>query len=78
MNSPQLNNAAMLTPILKAGNPPAKVIEQLFLASLSRRPTQPELRRTLALVHKYHNEPRQAYADILWALLNSSEFTLNH
>jgi len=78
MNSPQLNNAAMLTPILKGGTPPAKVIEQLFLASLARRPSQAEFRRTLALVQKYHDEPRQAYADILWALLNSSEFTLNH
>jgi hypothetical protein len=78
MNSPQLNNASMLGPILKDGKPAEQVVEHLFLATLSRRPTQPELDRSLALVRKYSNESRQAYADILWALLNSSEFTLNH
>jgi hypothetical protein len=78
MNSPQLNNASMLGPILKSGKPPAGVVEYLYLATLSRRPTPHELNRTLALVRKYRNQPRQAYADILWALLNSSEFTLNH
>jgi hypothetical protein len=78
MNAPRLNNASMLAPILKAGKSPAKIVEQLYLATLSRRPTSHELNRTLALVRKYPKEPRQAYGDILWALLNSSEFTLNH
>ncbi|HEY7428923.1 MAG TPA: DUF1549 and DUF1553 domain-containing protein [Gemmataceae bacterium] len=78
MNSPQLNNAAMLNPILKAGKTPEQVVEHLYLATLSRRPTRPELDRTLSLVRKYPDEPRQAYGDILWVLLNSSEFTLNH
>jgi hypothetical protein len=78
MNSPQLNNTTMLTPILKSGKTPEQVVEHLYLTTLSRRPTAHELQRTLALVHKHADEPRQAYGDILWALLNSSEFTLNH
>jgi hypothetical protein len=78
MNSPQLNNLAMLGPILKSGKTPRQIVEHLYLAALSRRPTPHELERTLALVHKHANEPRQAYGDILWVLLNSSEFTLNH
>ncbi len=78
MNAPRLNNAAMLTPVLKAGKTPAEIVAHLYLSTLSRRPTPHELDRTLALVHKYADEPRQAYGDILWALLNSSEFTLNH
>jgi hypothetical protein len=78
MNAPRLNNAAMLTPILRAGKPPVQVVEHLYLATLSRRPNGHELNRTLALVRKHADQPRQAYADILWALLNSSEFTLNH
>jgi hypothetical protein len=28
-------------------------------------------------IHK-QPDPRTAYSDIVWALLNSSEFTLNH
>jgi hypothetical protein len=78
MNSPQLNNASMLNPILKAGKTPEQVVEHLYLATLSRRPTRHELDRTLSLVRKYSDEPRQAYGDVLWVLLNSSEFTLNH
>jgi hypothetical protein len=78
MNGPQMNNAAMLTPILRSGKSPAQVVEHLYLATLSRRPTGHELNRTLALVRKHPDQARQAYADILWALLNSSEFMLNH
>jgi hypothetical protein len=78
MNAPMLNNAAMLTPLLKEGKSPPEIIEHLYLATLSRRPTPHERQRTLALVHKYPKEARKAYADVLWALLNSSEFMLNH
>ncbi len=55
-------------------------IETLFLAALSRKPREPEL----ALMKKYvdtggpANDPDKALADVFWALLNSSEFLLNH
>jgi hypothetical protein len=78
MNSPQLNNAALLTPLLKSGKTPAQVVEHLYVTTLSRRPTPAETDRLTAYVGKHQGEPRQAYADVLWALLNSSEFTLNH
>ncbi|HZV06388.1 MAG TPA: DUF1549 and DUF1553 domain-containing protein [Gemmataceae bacterium] len=78
MNSPQLNNASMVAPLLKSGKAPRQIVEHLYLATLSRRPTQHEMQRSLALVRKHGDEPRQAYGDILWVLLNSSEFTLNH
>jgi hypothetical protein len=78
MNSPQLNNTAMLAPLLKSGKTPEQMVEHLYLATLSRRPTDQEMQRTLVLVRKHADEPRQAYGDILWVLLNSSEFTLNH
>jgi hypothetical protein len=78
MNSPQLNNAGMLNPILKSGKTPEQIVEHLYLATLSRRPARHELDRTLSLVRKYQDDSRQAYGDILWVLLNSSEFTLNH
>lgn len=78
MNSPQLNNMSMLAPLLKSGKSPEQIVEHLYMTTLSRRPTAHELQRTLALVRKHEKEPRQAYGDILWVLLNSSEFTLNH
>ncbi len=78
MNAPMLNNAAALTPILQSGGTAEQIVDRLYLTVLSRRPTGHERDRCLALVRKHDDEPRQAYGDILWVLLNSSEFTMNH
>jgi hypothetical protein len=78
MNAPPLNNAGLLDPILKSGKDPEQVIAALYLRTLSRRPAPDELSRLTAYLHKFEGEPRKAYADVLWALLNSSEFTTSH
>ncbi len=52
-------------------------IEVLFLATLSRPPEPGELQGTLEWL-KRSNDQAQALSDTLWALLNSSEFILNH
>jgi hypothetical protein len=58
---------------------PAKV-EALFLATLTRRPTAAELDRLVPYVDRGGPtlDPKKALADVFWALLNSSEFLLNH
>jgi hypothetical protein len=55
-------------------------IEALYLAALSRKPTEKELNRMKAYVESGGpgNHPHQALADVFWALINSSEFLLNH
>jgi hypothetical protein len=55
-------------------------IEALYLAALSRRPRPEELQRLVAYVTNGGpgHEPRQALADVFWALLNSAEFRLIH
>jgi len=78
MNGPQMNNPAALNRILKAGNTPAQNIEQLYLVTLSRHPSAKELTRLTAYVNNHKDAPNKAYADVLWALINSSAFTLNH
>jgi len=77
MNSPQTNaNSAIVDTALKAPTP-AKAIEHLYLATVNRVPTSDELARMTSYVGK-QSSPRTAYGDILWALLNSAEFTTNH
>ncbi len=55
-------------------------LETLFIAALSRRPTESE-KLTFG---KYiadggtSQNPKEAMTDVFWALLNSSEFLLNH
>jgi len=51
----------------------------LFLAVLSRPPTDSELKLCeRSLASKPSDDGAAAYADILWTLLNSAEFALNH
>jgi hypothetical protein len=52
-------------------------IETLYLAALTRRPRTKELERLSAFVEK-SDDSNQAFADIYWSLLNSSEFLFNH
>ena len=54
-------------------------IATLFLATLSRNPTADERDRFAAHLAKLPESDRaKAFSDILWALLNSAEFALNH
>jgi len=55
---------------------PDEIIEELFLATLSRYPTKRE--RKLTRQTFAETDRRTATEDILWALLNSREFISNH
>ncbi|MEO8498678.1 MAG: DUF1549 and DUF1553 domain-containing protein [Planctomycetota bacterium] len=52
-------------------------LETLFLGTLSRRPTSDESAFFAAHVNE-SSDHREALGDVLWALLNSAEFALNH
>ena len=58
----------------------AERIEILFLSTLSRMPRQPEREKFIAYVESggANNDRKRALSDVLWALLNSAEFVLNH
>jgi hypothetical protein len=54
-------------------------LRTLFLATFSRQPTDEELTLCRDQLKKYSDSDHgKAYSDILWALLNSAEFALNH
>lgn len=78
MNSNQLN-AVKTTVNAAATNvkTPAEAIDRLFMSALSRHATAQETTRMTEYLGKADN-PMNGYSDILWALLNSSEFALNH
>ncbi len=82
MNSPLMASGRLLSAanrIAEVARPtttPDKAVEKLYLGTLSRRPTADEQKKMKDMITK-QTDPRQAYADVMWVLLNSSEFALN-
>jgi hypothetical protein len=54
------------------------VIRHLFLAALSRQPTEAETQQLLEVMSEYGDDRRQAIEDAFWSVLASTEFTFNH
>jgi hypothetical protein len=67
-----------LQKLIRAKAKPLALLEELFLATYSRRPTNEETVRLLATIPEDTQKAAQAFEDILWALLNSKEFLFNH
>ena len=53
-------------------------IRELYLLFYARPPTDAELANIRAYVARKPDNRREAYEDVLWALLNSKEFLFNH
>jgi hypothetical protein len=53
-----------------------RVIEELYLVTLSRLPTADELQRSLKFVAASKSQA-EGYQDVLWSLLNQQEFVIN-
>jgi hypothetical protein len=76
MNATRLDG--LLTQVAGSEKSSAGVIERMYLTVLARRPTAAESARMVAHVERSGSNPRPGYADVLWVLLQSSEFTVNH
>ncbi len=63
--------------LIAAKTPDAKLIEELYLAALSRFPTDDETMEALMNFGQATDRRKEA-EDLLWALLNSKEFLFNH
>jgi hypothetical protein len=61
--------------LVKSGKSNQDVIEELFLASLARRPTPAEMEVAL---QAFERDRKEGAEDVQWALLNGIEFVLNH
>jgi hypothetical protein len=66
-----------LQKLLKQSTSDSEVIDELFLATLSRFPVHRESAAALGRV-KQGSDRKEAFTEILWALINTREFCLNH
>jgi hypothetical protein len=62
--------------LLKADKSDDQIIEELFLSSVTRRPTPPEVEVAKRLIAE--NGKKSGAELVEWVLLNSTEFLLNH
>lgn len=73
-----INPAGRLGRLLaKANRPDDAIVEDLYLATFSRVPTDKEKALVKELLAKAPSR-KEGLEDLLWALLNSSEFLFNH
>ena len=57
---------------------PREIVEEIYLAAYSRFPTAGELEVAVGAFSREGATRQSATEDVLWALLNSAEFSLNH
>jgi hypothetical protein len=60
--------------LVASGKPDAEVIDELFLATLSRFPTAEEKASLLQRFQERPSQRRRVTEDVLWALINHREF----
>jgi hypothetical protein len=79
-NATSLEKNKTLATIAASDADTAKRVRTLFLVALSRQPTPAELDRMTKYIDSggATNDRNQALADVMWALLNSAEFAINH
>jgi hypothetical protein len=82
MNSPERisprSESATVRNIVVGASSEEQAIEALVLHMLARKPTAEEQKIFGEFVKQHPGTRDEAYAEVLWSLLNCSEFTLNH
>ena len=73
----KVERTPVISQMLQANRKPDDIVDTLFVRALARKPSEPERKKLLALVAS-NPKDRKGYEDVLWALLNSSEFEFNH
>jgi hypothetical protein len=79
MNNPQINSQLrarsfnMLGRLLSDHPENETAVKALYVRALARRPTDRELRKAAEYVHEV-GKREEAFEDLLWALINSTEF----
>jgi hypothetical protein len=79
-NATDLSTSGLLSSLAAPFFTDEQRLETLFLSTLSREPEKAEREVMLKSIAaaKSDNERQKALGDVLWALLNSAEFTFNH
>jgi len=67
-----------LPSLFKSGKTDPELVEELFLLTLTRVPSQEEKKATLDHIKNHKGGRTRAFQDLFWALINTKEFIFNH
>jgi hypothetical protein len=73
----KIDDGSVVKKLLKEGQTPDQIIENLYLRCFSRKSTDDELTKLKAFIAPDSNQ-EQVLNDIFWSLLNAKEFVFNH
>jgi len=74
----KIERSEKLRQLISSGKTPRESLTRLYLAILSRRPTEEELEAVGAYAKSDGMTPRNVSIDLVWALINSPEFLYRH
>jgi len=74
----KIMNSKKIKSVLAGNSPPLETATQLYLTVLSRYPTREELEALRAYSQTSEAKGWQVWYDLVWALMNSSEFLYRH
>ena len=74
----KVENGGLVKKLLKKGDTPDQVIDDLYLRCFSRKPTPDEVTKLDAFVKTEGAKPEQVLNDVFWSLINAKEFVFNH
>ena len=72
-----IEQGGVVKKMLKEGQTPEQVMDNLYLRCLSRKPTAEELCKLKEFFHD-DAKPEPVLTDVFWSLLNAKEFVFNH
>lgn len=77
LNAKIADKTGRLGQLLQENRSDAEILDDLYLAALARQPTPEERQIVKELLAEIPNR-EEGWQDIMWTLLNSSEFVFNH
>lgn len=84
LNGPAVHNrirdGGVIQRMIREGEPPGRVVDELYLRCYGRTPTTAEMEAIQAYLDAAEGEAEvmEVLEDVFWALLNSKEFIFNH
>src|SRR4030095_12237206 len=73
----RIPEGGVVAKLIKDGETPAQVVEDLYLRCFSREP-QPKEREEISQQIASEKNTQEALEDVFWSLLNAKEFVFNH